>query len=149
MDQANSSEQSGSVAGTPLSESEIRYYFTGFYKMLKRYRRMTVIGWVIVAIGCLSFPVGWSIGRPGGLIEILLSCSTVVAGLAVVWQSVSWLDTYIRIAVPARDNGERHPAVMKALEIMHDVDVGGWHEAHTAIRGLEELQITYSLPPLQ
>jgi len=132
-----------------LSDSEVRYYFTGFYKILKRYRQMTVLGWIIVAIGCLSFPVGWSVGRAGGLIEILLSCSTIVAGLAVVWQSVSSLEAYIRIAVPARDDGERHPAVMQALEIMHDVDEGGWQEAHAAIRRLEELQVTYSLPPLQ
>jgi hypothetical protein len=149
MNQIDSSKQSGPESFAPLSESEVRYYFTGFYKALKRYRFMTMIGWVVVVIGCVSFPVGWSASRPGGLIEIVLSCATAFAGLGLVWQSISSLEVYIRIALPAQHNGEQHPVVIRILEIMHDVDEGGWQEAHAAIRQLEELQTTFLLPPLR
>ena len=149
MDQPNSSQQSHLVTVTPLSESEVRYYFTGFYKALRRYRLLTMVGWIVVVIGCASFPVGWSVGRPGGLVEIVLSCATTFAGLGLVWQSISSLEAYIRIAIPAQHNGERHPVVIRILEIMLDVDEGGWQEAHAAIRRLEELQPTFSLPPLR
>ena len=148
MDQTNPTEQPVSVAAKPLSDGELRYYYSGFYKALKRYRTMTIIGWSVVAIGCASFPVGWSVGRPGGLIEIALSCATVVAGLGLVSQSISSLEAYLRIALPFPHNGGQHPMVYEIVEIMKDVDEGVWQEAYAAIRKMEELKARFEVPPL-
>lgn len=133
----------------PITDGELRYYYSGFLRVLRRSRRVTVIGWMIVAAGCASFPIGWSMGRPGGVVEIVLSCATIVAGIMVVWQSVSSLEMYIRIVPPLAQNGEQHAFVHDVVEIMKDVDEGGWQETHAAIRRLEELQVKYGLPPAE
>ena len=146
MDQTNPIQQPVVVVPKPLSDAELRYYYLGFHKALKRYRAITIIGWIVVVIGCVSFPVGWSVGRPGGLIEIALSCATVVAGLGLVSQSISSLDAYIRIVLPFAPNGEQHPVIHEVVEIMKDVDDGGWQEAYVAIKKMEELQSKYALP---
>ncbi len=108
---------------------------------------MTLIGWSVVLMGCASFPLGWNVGRPAGVIEIGLSCVTIVAGLVIVWQSISALEAYVHIALPVSHNGESHPLVHQVAEIMKDVDDGGWQEAHSAIRKMEELQTTYGIQP--
>ena len=136
------------VVPTLLSEAELRYYYLGFHRALKRYRTITIIGWTIVVIGCASFPVGWSVGRPAGLIEIALSCATVVAGLGLVSLSISSLDAYIRITLPFAQNGEQHPVIHEIVEIMKDVDAGGWQEAYAAITKIEELGTRFGLPQL-
>jgi hypothetical protein len=149
MDQANPIQQPAISAPKLLADAELRYYYLGFHKALKRYRTITIVGWIVVAIGCVSFPIGWSVGRPGGLIEIALSCATVVAGLGLVSQSISSLDAYIRIVLPFVHNGEQHPVIHEVVEIMKDVDDGGWQEAYAAINKMEVLQPKYSLPALK
>jgi len=149
MDQTYPNREPLAAAPAPLSDAELRYYYLGFHKVLKRYRTITIIGWMVVVIGCVSFPVGWSVGRPGGLIEIALSCSTVVAGLGLVSQSISSLEAYVRIVLPFAHNGEQHPMIHEVVEIMKNVDDGGWQEAYAAIRKMEELQPKYSLPALK
>ena len=146
MDEINNQQQPR--ASKPLSESELRYYYFGFYRMLKKYRTTTLIGWMIVVIGGASLPVGWSVGRPGGVIEIALSCATVAAGLVLVSQSISCLEAYIRIVLPSQHNGEQHALIHEVLLIMRDVDEGGWQEAHAAIKKMQEMEKTYGLPPL-
>jgi hypothetical protein len=148
MDQTNSNAQPVVPAANLPSGTELRYYYFGFYKALKRYRVMTIVGWLVVAIGCASFPMGWSVGRSSGLIEIALSCATVVAGLGLVSQSVSSLEAYLRIVLPFDRNGEQHPMVYEVAEIMKDVDEGGWQEAYAAIERVERLQEQHGLPPL-
>lgn len=133
----------------PLSESELRYYYFGFYKVLKRYRAATFVGWAVVAIGCASIPAGWSVGRAGGVIDIILCCATVVAGLVLVSQNIACLEAYVRIALPSVHNGEESALVHEILGIMTDVDEGGWQEAHAAMRKLMEMGKAYGLPPLQ
>ncbi len=132
----------------PPSDIELRYYYFGFYRALRRYRTTVLVGWAIVLVGCVSFPVGWGMGRPGGAINIALSCATVAAGLAVVALTVSFLESYVRIAIPAVHNGEQHALVHEILDIMTDVDRGGWHEARAAIQKLLEMEKKYDLPPL-
>ena len=148
MDQINPIQQPVVAVPKPLSDAELRYYYLGFHKALKRYRAITIIGWIVVVIGCVSFPVGWSVGRPGGLIEIALSCATVVAGLGLVSQSISSLDAYIRITLPFAQNGEQHSVIHEVVEIMKDVDEGGWQEAYAAIMKIEELGTRLGLPKL-
>ena len=131
------------------SETELRYFYFGFLRSLTRYRSMTIIGWLVVVVGCLSFPVGWSVGRSGGIIEIVLSCATIVAGLGLVSQSISSLESYLKIALPFTFNGDRHPFVHEVVDIMKDVDDGGWQEAYAAIRKMEDLRTKYDLPPLR
>jgi len=148
MGQTSSDQKPASPATTPLSDNDLRYYYFGFHKALKRYRLMTIIGWVVVAIGCVSFPVGWSVGRPSGLIEIVLSCATVVAGLGLVSQSISSLESYMRISLPFVHDGEQHPMLFEIVEIMKDVDEGGWQEAYAAIDRMEALRAKHGLPAL-
>ena len=148
MDQKKSMPEPVPVVPAQLSDAELRYYYFGFHRTLRRYRTITIIGWVVVAVGCVSFPVGWSAGRAGGIIDIALSCATVVAGLGLVSQSISSLDAYMRIVLPFAHNGEQHPMIHEVVEIMRDVDDGGWQEAYAAIRKMEELGSKYGLPAL-
>ena len=148
MNQPDSEHHQTSPAVRSLSDIELRFYYSGFFKALKRYRTITIIGWLVVGIGCVSFPVGWSLGRPNGIIEIGLSCATIVAGLGLVWQGIVTLERYVRIALPCDHNGEQHPLIHRILEIMKDVDEGGWQDAYAAIRKVEQLGVEFSLPPL-
>ena len=132
----------------PPSDIELRFYYFGFFNSLKRYRTTTMLGWLVVAIGCASFPLGWSLGRPGGIIDIFLSCGVIVSGLGLVWQGIVTLEGYVRIALPGGHNGESHPLVHRVLEIMKEVDEGGWQEAYAAIHKVGDLRTQYSLPPL-
>lgn len=146
-DQANPPQESAVAIENPPSEMELRYFYFGFHRALKRYRSMTIIGWLVVIIGCLSFPIGWSVGRHGGIIEIMLSCATIVAGLGLVSQSISSLEGYVKIVLPIKTEGDRHPLVHEVVDLMRDVDEGGWQEAYAAIRKVETLQTRYGLPP--
>ncbi len=148
IDQEKSPHEPGLAADITLSDGELRYFYFGFHQTLKRYRSMTFIGWLVVVIGCVSFPVGWSMGRHGGIIDIVLSCATIGAGLGLVSQSISLLETYMKIALPFAFNGGHHPLVHEVIDIMRDVDDGGWQEAYAAIRKVEDLQAKYGLPPL-
>ena len=147
-DQANPPQESAVAIENPPSEMELRYFYFGFHRALKRYRSIIIIGWLVVIVGCLSFPVGWSVGRHGGIIEIILSCATIVAGLGLVSLSISSLEAYLKIALPFPVDGVQHPFIREVVEIMKDVNEGGWQESHRAIRTLEQLQTTYGLPPL-
>ena len=148
MNQPDSEQQPAiSPVNTP-SNIELRFYYFGFVKALKRYKTTTILGWLIAAIGCASFPLGWSMGRPGGIVEIALSCAVIVSGLGLVWQGIVTLEGYIRIALPGGNDGMQHPMVHQVLEIMKEVDDGGWQEAYAAIGKVEALTEAYALPPL-
>lgn len=135
------------------TEAELQFYYFGFYRALKRYRTVTLIGWSVVLTGCASVPLGWNIGRPGGLIELALSGFTILAGLALVWQSVTSLDEYVKIPYPSRQSGNGNgetPAMMgEIIEIMRDVADGGWQEAYAGLRKLKELGTKHGLRSLE
>lgn len=136
------------VAGgeTPLSDIELRFYYFGFYKALMRYRRMTLLGWVVAATGCGGMFAIWSAGRIFGVPEIILSCSTIAAGIALVSMSVSVVQQYIGIALPTPHNGQSHPLVHEVAQLMQEVDLGGWQEAAAAIRVMETFPAKYGVP---
>lgn len=135
-----------------LTDNELEFFCVGFYRMLRQHRTKTIIGWCIAAVGIASIPLGWRFGTPHGIIDIALAMATVVAGLAVVQQSVSALDAYVRIPFPvALDDqagtGLAQP-LKELLEVMHDVEKGGWQEAYKAIAAIREIASRWGLPPL-
>jgi len=146
MNETNDAQHPGPAR--PLSETELRYYYFGFYRILRRYRIAILLGWTVVVVGCASVPLGWSLGRPGGVLEIGLSCATLAAGLALVSQTISGLESYVRISVPSVGNGGQHPVIDEITALMTDVDQGGWTEARTALEHLMGLESRYGLPPL-
>jgi len=135
------------------TEAELQFYYFRFYRVLKRYRTMTLIGWSVVLVGSASVPLGWNIGRPGGLIELTLSGFTILAGLALVWQSVTSLDEYVKIPYPSQQsgngNGETPVVLGEIMEIMQDVADGGWQEAYAALRKINELGMKHGFPSLE
>jgi len=131
-----------------MTDNELQYFHSGFYRILRRYRYTSILGWIIVLCGCISIPFGWNLGRSSGVVEVLLTALTVFAGLSLVWQNISALQEYIRISFPLTSSGEPEPARQEIHQIMKDVDDGGWQEAFQAITKLKEIQRKYALPAL-
>lgn len=134
-----------------MNDVELQYYYIGFYRVLKRYRSTSILGWAIVFLGCASVPFGWDLGRTTGFIEVVLSGLTILAGLALVWQNISALDEYIRVPFPSSSNDnatERSELIAEIRSIMKEVDDGGWWEASAAIGKLTEMQVKHGLPAL-
>lgn len=128
----------------------MQFYYFGLYRALKRYRFATVLGWVIVFIGCASVPLGCELVGTHALTDLTLSCCTVVAGLTLVQQGISSLAEYINVPFPTDDGTGTIPRahVDELVQLMKDVDEGGWQEAHAAIRTLKEMATTRGLPAL-
>lgn len=137
----------------PPSQEELEFYYHGLYRALRRFRIMTILGWTVVALGIASIPMGWRSGQIHGLLDLALSGSTVLAGLALVQQSVAFLAAYLRVPFPAATDGDGSDqpsgVVHEIRELMKDLDEGGWQEAYSAIGKLKEMQSRYSLPPLE
>lgn len=134
------------------TEQELQFYYHGFYAVLRRYRSMTLIGWLVVAIGFVSFLLGWNASMEHGIIDVLLSCSCVLCGLALVQQSIASLSSYLKVPFPkaAIDTEESvpHEVVTVLEELMKEIDEGGWQEAYAAIGKLRQMETTRGLPPL-
>ncbi len=128
-----------------MTDDELKYFYFGFERVLRRYRSTSLLGWSIVLVGCLSIPLGWNLGRATGAIDVLLTVLTILAGLSLIWQNISALQEYVRISFP-RSTDEPEPVRMELQGIMKEVDDGGWQEAYTAIEKLNEIQIKYALP---
>jgi hypothetical protein len=120
-----------------ISPDEIAFYYHGFLRVLRRYRYMTFLGWLIVAVGFISILLGWKLGFPHGLIDISLSVVTILAGILVVQQAVTALDAYID--VPFRKSETLNPHLVEIHDLMTSVNGGGWWEANAAIRTLETM----------
>jgi hypothetical protein len=134
------------------SEAELQFYYFGLYRVLRRYRFMTLLGWLIVLIGVLSVPIGWNIGRSHGLIDLALSGFTVIAGLALVQQSISSLEAYITVPFPVSEGGngggEQSAVLMDIARLMKEIDEGGWQDAYAAIGTLKKMEKAYDMPAL-
>jgi hypothetical protein len=135
-----------------LSEEELQFYYYGFYAALKRYRIATVLGWIIVLAGTASVPLACESGMPHGLMDIVLSAGTIAAGLGLVSQSISSLQSYVNVSFPRTNRegkeNEASAAVQEIVRLMKDVDEGGWQEASAAMRRLKELETTHGFPLL-
>lgn len=128
-----------------MTDAELQYFYSGFYRALKRYRSTSLLGWTMVFLGCASFPLRWNLGNTIGAVEVVLSALTVLAGLALVWQNISALEQYLRVPFPASPD---EPIIAELKDVMHEVDQGGWQEAYAAIRRLIEIQRKHNLPGL-
>ncbi len=132
-----------------MTDDELQYFYFGFQRVLRRYRTTSILGWMIVLVGCLSIPFGWNLGRTTGFIEVVLTLLTVLAGLSLVWQNISALQEYIRMPFPRSSSAEPEPLRLEIQSIMKEVDDGGWQEAYAAIAKLNEIQVKYALPKLE
>ena len=121
----------------------------GLHRVLKRYRFLTILGWVIVLAGVASLPIGWNEWRPHGLIDLGLSVGTIVAGLAVVQGSVASLSSYTQllqgILVEKRSSAQAQAAVDELSALVQEIEAGGWQEAYGAIERLERLVERYAV----
>jgi hypothetical protein len=135
-----------------MSDAEMEYYYRGLYRVLGRYRTLTLMGWAFVVAGLASIVLGWRYGTPHGLMDVLLSSLTIAAGVALVFQSVASLDAYVRIPVLAlqgKSSEAEAPVVVKEiLEVVREIESGGWQEAYLAVRKLRELGTLHGLPHL-
>lgn len=104
---------------------------------------MTSIGWIIVFAGIGSLFLGWRLGLPHGLIDLLLSAGTICAGLLVVHQAVVSLEEYI--AVPFGAGRVAHPAFDEIETLMGEMRRGGWKEARRGAAELERIATRYGL----
>ncbi|MBI5471235.1 MAG: hypothetical protein HY961_02705 [Ignavibacteriae bacterium] len=136
---------------TIVNDAELQYFYFGLYRVLKRYRATSMLGWAIVFVACASIPFGWKLGRATGFIEVMLTVLTLLAGLAVVWQNISALEEYLRMPFQLTssldDAGQAF--IHDVRDLMKDIDEGGWREAYAALKKLEQLQEKYGLPKLQ
>jgi hypothetical protein len=136
---------------TSPGPEEIEFYYHGFYRALRRYRMATIAGWVVVFTGVAGIPLGWNSGSLHGGLDILLCAVTIVAGLLVVSEAVSFLGTYVAVPFPAppaaEGAGPEGGLIAEIRLIMKDVDGGGWQEAYAAIGMLERLGGRCGLPP--
>jgi hypothetical protein len=131
-----------------LTESELGYYYTGFTAVLLRHRRATILGWSIVAIGVAGLAWGWRGSGAHAIVDILLCGATIVAGIALVYQSVAMLSAYVNVPFPSATMEDPPPPIADIAAVMHDVDEGGWQEAFGALRSLRVIGDRYGLPPL-
>lgn len=133
-----------------LNNSEIQFYYAGLYKVLKRYRFATILGWCIVAAGFAGFLVGWNVSGTIGLSVFLLPAITIAGGLTLVHQSVAFLESYTRISVPSGEEGEAEASAIRLefQQLLKDIDNGGWQDAYAAIGKLKEMETRHGLPPL-
>jgi hypothetical protein len=133
-----------------LTDPEMQFFYFGFYRVLKRYRMMTVVGWLVVAAGFGMSLYSWRIGLPNGIIELGLSACTIVAGLGFVQNSVTSLDAYLKVPFPRRTNeqGAVMPIFVIVSDLMTEIDTGGWQEAYAAIPKMEKVGERFGLPKL-
>lgn len=131
------------------SEVELQFYYFGLYRVLQRYRVGTTLGWIVVFLGAVGVPLGWKMGTPHGLIDIVMSAAVILAGLLVVQQNVSTLSSYLNVPFGARGVNDSRPQVLDEIEqLMREVDSGGWQEAYHAIGQLKKMETRFGLPRL-
>lgn len=135
------------TAAAPLS-----YYYEDFWRALRRFRRVGVLSWAIVAAGFLALASVWRTPGMHGVLDILLCILTMVAGLVAAHVNVSSLGDYIARA-PVRRAADRpeegDDAAASELEgVMDMVRDGGWQEALAAIGLIRRIGERHGLPPL-
>ena len=128
----------------------INDYIRGTGSMLRRFRRMTIFGWLVAAMGFLSLVLGWRAETAHEILDLTLSCLAIASGIVVVHVSIQALDEYVKVVITAlrRPLLPETPAgpVAELLAVLNDVDAGGWQDAFAALRRLEEIGRAAGLP---
>lgn len=131
----------------------LEYFYFGLYGALRRYRRMTLIGWGVVLFGCIGIGLRWRAGGSFELLDLLLSAATILAGLALVQHSVESLTAYLQIPFPDTTQpgfaAGRGPAIQEIKDLIREIDEGGWQEAFLALRRLRGMEQQHGLPPIE
>ncbi len=137
------------TANASLTDQQFQFYYRGLYSALKRYRAATILGWIVVLAGVAAVPLWWGTIGNHGLIDVVLSCCTITAGLALVSESVSFLTTYLTVPfpVPQADNGgDVVPEAVREIQVlMGDIEAGGWQDAYAGITKVRALAAQYGL----
>lgn len=135
---------------TAPAPEEIEFYYHGFHRALRRYRTATFTGWIIAFAGVAGIPLGWSSASMHGVLDLLLCGGTIVAGLLVVSEAVSFLAAYVAVPFPplrAADEAAQDTGLVAEIRLlMKDVEGGGWQEAYAAIGTLKALGVRHGLP---
>jgi len=120
-----SNEESAPGAAGPAPE----VWILGFLEALKRYRRVTLVGWMVAAGGAMALVLRWR--SPGllGLLDIVLSAATIAAGILLVSYGIEGLSAFIRTALAALHKEE----LTELRELMEEVEDGGWQDAFAAL----------------
>lgn len=105
------------------------FWISGFLEALRRYRRVTIVGWLVAFGGVLSLVLRWRATGLAGLLEIMLSGATVAGGILLVHYGIEGLSAFIRTSLGALKAQEL--AELRAL--MEEVERGGWQEAFAAL----------------
>jgi hypothetical protein len=131
----------------------LEFYYHGFRSALFRYRRLTIIGWLATAIGCTGLLASCREAFSGDVFALAIPLCAVVAGLALVHQSVAALDAYVAIPFPKPDP-EQVPsyiceAVSECTRWMGEIERGGWQDAFHAIGAMATLAERYGLGEIQ
>jgi hypothetical protein len=134
----------------PPSPEEIAFFYHGFYRVLRRFRVATLAGWIIVFAGLAGIPLGWRSSSMHGMMDLMLCGGTIVAGLVVVSEAVSFLAGYTAIRFPSRPSdpsGETETGLAQEVSVlMKDVEGGGWQDAYAAIGALKAIGTRHGLP---
>lgn len=104
----------------------------GFLEALRRYRRITLVGWLVASAGVAGLILRWSSPGVLGLADILVSVLTIAGGVLLVHYGIEALSGFIHTALAAMPR----EGFGELRELMEEVDRGGWQEAFAALRRL-------------
>ncbi len=141
------------MSDVAVRDAALEFFYSGFYRALRRYRRAAVTGWAIVAAGFVGILLGWDFAKPPGLYQLGLCLGAIAAGLVLIQGNIEALSSYVRIPFPVPPAGEEAEALQGAVDelrgLMKDVDDGGWQEAFAALDRLRLMGERYGFPPLE
>jgi len=120
-----SNEDDARTAAGPAPE----VWILGFLESLKRYRRVTLVGWMVAAGGAMALVLRWRSPGMLGLLDIVLSGATIAAGILLVLYGIEGLSAFIRTALAALQKEE----LTELRELMKEVEDGGWQDAFAAL----------------
>ncbi len=96
------------MSDVAVRDAALEFFYSGFYRALRRYRRAAVTGWAIVAAGFVGILLGWDFAKPPGLYQLGLCLGAIAAGLVLIQGNIEALSSYVRIPLscaPRRRGG--------------------------------------------
>jgi hypothetical protein len=125
----------------------LQFFYFGFYDALRRFRRLTISGWLVAAAGVAAVVLRWGPFWSGDLAALSLCGLLLASGLLLVHTSVSGLSAYVRVPFPAPERTEHAPAIAEILPLLKAVEEGGWQDALNAQKAVRGIGERYRLPP--
>jgi hypothetical protein len=126
-------------AAEELTDEERQFFLFGFRRVLRRFLRMSALGWAITAGGAACLLVFWREPLPHGAFDLLLSAGGMAAGLGLVQTNLASLQSYVTVPFPGLP-GRVPPELLAMLRgWMKDVAEGGWRDAYAVLQQLEKI----------